>query len=386
MYRVSKPILIILTLIVGALYIISGLIKLNDPLGFAYKLQEYFEVGRLSFLSGIAVGLAIFIAVAEVVLGAFLLLGFYNKKTLIGLLVSITFFTVLTFLSAIFKVVSNCGCFGDALPLTPWQSFIKDVVLLIFIWVIYQNRALLNISNLSDKSKKIIAYFLVGFSFAMGVFTLNFLPIIDFLPYKVGVNITDAMLRPDGAPKDEYDIQYTLKNTVSGEIKKYDKNTYVESGIWKDTTWAIDGTPARKLVKKGFTPPISDLTIKDAFGTDYTSELIENPYFNLIIVVPNLTTTNKNALGNMNALALNVSDQFNIRTIIVTSSSPAQAMLVGKDLKLFPEVFYADNVPVKSMVRANPGIMLLKNGEIINKWHFNSLPSFEELSKKYFQK
>jgi hypothetical protein len=161
---------------------------------------------------------------------------------------------------------------------------------------------------------------------------------------------------------------------------------YLRLEIWKDSNWEVVGTPEKKLIKKGYDIKIKDLVITDASGTDYTKELIENPYYNLVIVAYNLTHTNENAIATTNALAINAAEQFNIRTVLLTSNSTASATLFAKKMKLFPEIFYADAVPLKSMVRANPGVMLLKNGVIINKWHYHTLPSFDELSKKYFIK
>lgn len=126
--------------IVGLLFIFSGLIKANDPLGFGYKLQEYFEVFHISFLNDYAVLLAILLCTLEIVLGALLLLGFWSSKVAWGLLIIIIFFTFLTFYSAFFEVVTSCGCFGDAIPLTPWQSFSKDVILLILILQLFLRR------------------------------------------------------------------------------------------------------------------------------------------------------------------------------------------------------------------------------------------------------
>ena len=127
---------------VGVLFIFSGLIKANDPLGFGYKLQEYFDVFHMSFLGGMATGIAILLCVFEIVLGALLLFGFWSKKVTSGLLAVIVFFTFLTFVSAAFKVVTSCGCFGDAIPLTPWQSFSKDLVLLVLIIYLFINHSL----------------------------------------------------------------------------------------------------------------------------------------------------------------------------------------------------------------------------------------------------
>ncbi|HUH34094.1 MAG TPA: MauE/DoxX family redox-associated membrane protein, partial [Daejeonella sp.] len=127
-------------LFTGVLFIFSGLIKANDPLGFGYKLQEYFEVFHTSFLHDYATAIGILLCTLEIILGAMLLLGFFTRKVALGLLLLIIFFTFLTFYSAFFEVVTSCGCFGDAIPLTPWQSFSKDLVLLFFIVIIYLNR------------------------------------------------------------------------------------------------------------------------------------------------------------------------------------------------------------------------------------------------------
>lgn len=128
------------------------------------------------------------------------------------------------------------------------------------------------------------------------------------------------------------------------------------------------------------------MLITDASGTDYTKEPIENPYYTLLVVSYDLTAADEDGMGKMNAIALNAAEQFNIRTVLLTSTSAQNADAYSKKMKLFMEVFYADAVPLKSMVRASPGVLLLKNGVIINKWHYNSVPSFDELSKTYFAK
>jgi len=161
---------------------------------------------------------------------------------------------------------------------------------------------------------------------------------------------------------------------------------YLKTEIWKDDNWEIIGTPESKLVKEGYKPKIKDLLITDAFCTDYTKELIENPYYNLVVVAYNLKETNDDGMAKINALALNATEQFNIRPVLLTSNSAQDADAYSKRMKLFMEIFYADAVPLKSMVRANPGVLLLKNGVVINKWHYNSVPSIDELAKEYFAK
>ncbi|ETZ24208.1 BT_3928 family protein [Pedobacter sp. V48] len=371
---------------VGILFIFSGLIKANDPLGFGYKLQEYFEVFHMPFLSGMATGIAILLCVFEIVLGALLLFGFWRKQVTTGLLVVIIFFTFLTFVSAAFKVVTSCGCFGDAIPLTPWQSFTKDLVLLGMIIYLFKNRDRINPVTESARWQSALFAIVLTFSLMFSQFTYSRLPILDFLPYKVGASLPDLMKIPAGGTPDEYLIMYNMKNKETGETKVMSDKDYLKTEIWKDDNWEIIGEPESKLIKKGYEPKIKDLQITDASGTDYTKELIENPYYNLVIVAYNLKDSNEEGIAKLNALALNATEQFNIRSIMLTSSSAQDADAYSKRMKLFSEVFYADAVPLKSMVRANPGVLLLKNGVVINKWHYNNVPSFDELTKMYFAK
>ncbi len=371
---------------VGLLFIFSGLIKANDPLGFGYKLQEYFEVFHCTFLDDFAVAIAIILCALEMILGILLLFGFWANKISWGLLLLILFFTFLTFYSAFFKVVTSCGCFGDAIPLSPWESFGKDLILLSLILIIFTNRVHLKPVLRSPKNQKIILGVSILLSFGFGLYTYNYLPIIDFLPYKVGNNIPELMKLPSGAPVDIYEITYTLKNKKTGERKKMTDEEYLKTEIWKDSNWDIIGDPESKLIKKGYDIKIRDLKITDSQDVDYTSEIIEHPYYNLVIVAYDLQKTDLEALHKLNALTMDAAENYNIRTVLLTSSSVEQATAFSKANKLLMQIFYADAVPLKSMVRTNPGILLLKDGTVINKWHYHTIPSYNELAKTYFDK
>ena len=370
--------------VVGLLFIFSGLIKANDPMGFGYKLQEYFEVFHISFLHNYATGLAIFLCTLEIILGALLLLGLWSVRVAWGLLLIIIFFTFLTFYSAFFEVVTSCGCFGDAIPLTPWQSFSKDLVLLAMILLIFKRKDQIQPLIKKEPAQKFIAVLVVVASLGFGLYTTNFLPVLDFLPYKVGNNIPQLMIVPPGAPQDEYEITYTLKNKQSSETQKMTDKEYLKTEIWKDKNWEIVGEPESKLIKKGFDLKIKDLKITDSQGTDYNAELLENPFYNLVIVAYDLSKADQQAIGDLNALAINAAENFNIRTVFLTSNSVQDAELFSKKNQLVMEVFFADAIPLKSMVRSNPGLILLKGGTVVNKWHYNNLPSYEYLVSQYF--
>ena len=370
---------------VGLLFIFSGLIKANDPLGFSYKLEEYFDVFHITFLNGFALSIAILLCALEMIFGFALLIGVRAISVAWGLLLLIIFFSFLTFYSAFFKVVQTCGCFGDAIPLTPWQSFSKDLVLLLLILVIFVNRKVIQPlfkKGAGDQLLLAATVLSVGF----GIYTYNFSPVMDFLPYKIGANIPDEMKTPPGAKPDEIEVTYHLKNKKTGATKVMSDKEYLKSNIWKDNDWTIVGEPESRLIKKGFSPKIADLIINDAQGNNYITELLTNPYYSLVIVAYNLRQTDEEAINRLNALAINLSQNFNIRTVLLTSNSAQDATAFAKQHHLLSEIFYADEVPLKSMVRSNPGILLLKNGTIINKWHYHSMPKYDELVKKYFQK
>lgn len=371
--------------LVGFLFIFSGLIKANDPLGFGYKLQEYFEVFHIAFLNDYATDFAILLCTLEIILGALLLLGFWAERVAWGLLILIIFFTFLTFYSAFFEVVTSCGCFGDAIPLTPWQSFTKDLILLALILIIFTQRERVSPLVQNSKAQSIIFSVIVLFALGFGLYTYNFLPVLDFLPYKVGNNIPQLMLSPPGAPQDVYQVTYTLKNKQTGETKEMTDKEYLKTEIWKDSNWEIIGEPVSKLMKKGYDVRIKDLKITDSQGTDYNKEILENPYYNLIIVAYDLTKADTRGIGDLNAIAINAAENFNIRTVLLTSNSAEDAEAFSNQNKLVMEVFYADGIPLKSMVRANPGVLLLKNGTVINKWHFHNLPSYDKLARTYFE-
>lgn len=375
-------------LFVGALFIFSGFIKANDPTGFGYKLQEYFLVFHTEFLSPYSTWIAVLICGFEIMMGVFLLLGIYRKTVAWGLLLLIIFFTFLTFYSAFFEVVSSCGCFGDAIPLTPWESFIKDLVLLFFILVIFNYRDRIKPLIISPGKRSFAATITVLVSFGIGIYTVFFLPFIDFLPYKVGNNIPELMVLPEGQEGDVFEFIYSLKHKTTGETKKVTDKEYMD-GIWEDDNWEVIGEPTAKLVKKGYQIPITDLLISNAEGNDITQEIITNPYYNFVVVstyIDQLSTADVIALDRINSTIRDLSSDYNLRAVLLTASSSDIAVKLNTEMDLVLETFYADAVPLKSMVRSNPGVLLLQNGVVVNKWSKLTFPSKAELEKLYFQK
>ena len=362
---------------VGILFIISGLIKLNDPTGFSIKLEEYFVIFGLTFLNPLVLSLSVLICALEVILGIALLLSLRNKLTAWLLLLLIVFFTLLTGYSAISGKVTDCGCFGDAIKLTPWQSFIKDVVLLFFILIIFKNKEKNN-SNYSDQKQWVMLSATAVASISFGLYCLFYLPIVDFLPYKIGNNIPALMKVPEGAVKDSFSTVMIYEK--DGVQKEFDLKNYP----WQDSTWKWIKTE-NKLIREGVKPKIKDLRIADADGNDYSEDFINYSAAQLWVVNNDLAAANPTALTSISAIAVQLEKEFKIRTIGLTASSDIITENVRHELNLMYPYYYCDATTLKTMVRANPGILLIKNGVVINKWAFRALPTAKlianELSK-----
>jgi len=367
----------------GLLFMFSGFIKANDPTGFGYKLEEYFHVFHTDFLNDYATAIAIVVCALEIILGIWLLLGFYKKLVAWGLLLLIIFFTFLTFYSAFFEVVTSCGCFGDAIPLTPWQSFGKDLVLLALILIIFVYRNQITPLIKDPTNRGLVATFTAVLSFGIGIYTFMYLPFIDFLPYKIGNNIPSLMVLPEGKEGDVYEQIYSMKNVKTGETKTITDKIYMSEKVWEDTNWEIVGEPQSKLVKKGYQIPITDLLITDAEGNDHTQEIINNPYYNLIIVAKDLSKANVEALDKINKIATKLTEDYNLRIVLLTASSSEDSDYLSDKLHLISEIFYDDLIPLKSMIRANPGVLLLKSGTVIDKWHYNAIPDAKDIEERY---
>ncbi|OCB78634.1 BT_3928 family protein [Flavobacterium crassostreae] len=349
---------------VGLLFIISGLIKLNDPVGFSYKLAEYFSepVFNLLFLVPFSLGLALFLVLLEVVLGVLLLLGYKSKITIWSLLVMIVLFSFLTFYSAYFDVVKDCGCFGDALKLTPWQSFTKDMVLLFFILILACNVSLVK-PFFNTAVSKMLTYASIVVCMLLAVWVLNHLPIIDFRPYSVGTNITQGMQIPEGAPQSVVEMVFIYNvNGVDTPFKEADLMDLPEGATFVD----------RKdhVISEGYVPPIHDFTmIKE--NTDYKDELLQEPKV-LLAVSYDLTLADQagmSALQKLNKVAVSKG----YKMIGMTNSSQEEITKAKEKYHLDFDYYTCDAITLKTIERANPSIIVLQKGTIIQKVHYNDI-------------
>lgn len=349
---------------VGLLFIISGLIKLNDPVGFSYKLDEYFSepVFNMPFLVPFTLALALFLVILEVVLGVMLLIGYKSKFTIWSLLLMIGFFTFLTFYSAYFDVVKDCGCFGDALHLTPWQSCTKDIVLLFFILILFINRNLVK-PLFQNTVQNMIAYASIILCMFMAVWVLNHLPIIDFRPYKVGTNIEKGMEIPEGAPKSVVEMIFIYNvNGVNKEFTEKDLMSIPEGATFVDRK--------DKVITEGYVPPIHDFTMVKE-DSDYKEELLQEPKL-LMFVTYDLATAEEGGMTKLEKLNQEAKAK-GYKVIGMTASSPTEITKAQKKYGLTFDFYFCDATTLKTIERANPSIVVLEKGTIIQKVHYNDI-------------
>lgn len=349
---------------VGLLFIISGLIKLNDPVGFSYKLAEYFSepVLNLPFLVPFALALAVCIVIFEAILGFMLLVGFKPKFTIWSLLLMIVFFTFLTFYSAYFNKVTDCGCFGDALKLTPWQSFTKDVVLLFFILILFINKDLVR-PLFKKMVRNSLVYLALVLCIFMGYWVLNHLPLKDFRAYKVGTNLPEAMQIPADAPKSIVEMTFIYK--VNGVDKEFtDKQL---SQIPPGATF-VDRKD--KVISQGYLPPVHDFTMEKD-GSDYKDELLNEPRL-LVVVAYDLSKSDEDGMSALEELSKHAKVK-GYKTIAMTASTEDEIEAVKKKYGLTFDFYFCDATTLKTIERANPSIVVIKNGTITQKVHHNDI-------------
>ncbi len=369
--------------LVGALFIFSGLIKLNDPVGFSFKLDEYFgaDVLNLPFLQPFALSMAVVIVILEVLLGVALLLGKCKKSTIWLLLLMILFFTFLTFYSAYFNKVTDCGCFGDAIPLTPWQSFGKDVILSILILLIFFNKKYIKPVLPSGLSNGLLILALIGCS-AFGYYVLNHLPVKDFRAYAEGKSIVEGMKSAEEMGKEPttYITMYTLKNKETGEEKVIDSEAYIADKWWEKKEWEIQSDKSQTKVKNhGYEPPVHDFVIL-LNDEDITSKILnmENVF---LVVAYNITKTHAEGYPNINTFAENA-EAAGV-SVFGLSASLNETVENFRHEAQTPYPFASvDETTLKTIIRSNPGLVWLQNGVVKKKWHYNDVPDFSTIKSQ----
>ncbi len=353
-----KYIITIARWLVGVLFIVSGIIKVNDPIGTSIKMQEYFEVfasdiaGFFHYLVPTSLFFAVFLSVLEVALGVAVLINYRMKLTTRILLAIILFFTFLTFYSAYFNAVTDCGCFGDAIKLTPWQSFTKDIVLVVLIGLLflYWNQFT---SVFTERVGLIIVVGVFALNTILAIYAIRHLPFKDFRAYKVGANIQQSM-------KATAPMIYKYIMTKDGEEVEFDK--YPTEGGYE--------LKEMILTNPEDGPKITDYNIWND-EEDFTEESFKG--VRLIIITYDVTKADVDSFVDINKLVEGLAGS-TIEPVVFTSSDTQTFEDFRHEVQLASPYYFGDATVLKTIVRSNPGILLMDNGLIRGKWHYNDVP------------
>lgn len=354
-----KALLTITRILVGLLFIFSGLIKANDPLGLSYKMQEFFEVWGLHSLNGYTLLFSLLMNGFEILAGVAVLLGWRMKLFSRLLLLLIIFFTFLTGYALFSGKIKTCGCFGDCIPITPVQSFIKDLLLLGLIIFIFINRKLI---------KPFMPAFLNGFvEFVVIIFcivgqwyVLKYLPVVDCLPYKVGNNLIEQMKVPDGAVADSFAIVFKYKK--DGKEVAFDMNHFPDD--FDETTYQFIERE-QKLVRKGTAQaPISDFSLTNLNNEDTTQAILNTPKY-IMLLVKDAAMANKDWINHATKVATAAQAKVTPLIVVTATASDAQSQLFN-----VPNIniVICDATVIKTAARVNPTYFVMQGATIIGKF------------------
>jgi uncharacterized membrane protein YphA (DoxX/SURF4 family) len=364
-------------IVVGLLFIFSGLVKANDPMSLSYKMQEFFEVWGWKGLDQYTLGFSILMIAFEIIAGVAVLIGWQMQLFSWLLLAMILFFTFLTGYAYYSSKFKNCGCFGDCLPITPQVSFIKDIVLTLLIGFIFLNRKKIQ-SVFSSGISAGIVFISALFSFGIQWYILKHLPFADCLPYKVDNNIQEKMKPPPNAIPDSTVI--TLVYTKEGKDFEFsatklpaDLNTYTYKSRYD------------KLVRKGNAiPPIQSFSLTNMNGTDTTNAVLERPGYTLLLFAQSIDALPANWKWNNKNFAeiKTLSGQKDYPLFLITSDpkSASDGFTNAKWDTNF--ILTCDNVPIKTAARVNPTLYVLNKGTILGKWGYHDFDEALQFIKK----
>lgn len=363
----------IVQVLVGILFIISGLVKANDPLGLAYKMEEFFELWNaglagghffartplmavIHLLDGHALFLSIFMNTLEIVAGVALIMG-WMKETILYLLLGLTiFFTFLTGYAYLSGKFSNCGCFGDCLPITPLISFGKDIALLLAITLLMKGRKHLFVLSTGRAGWSIVSASLL-FSLLVQWYVLNYLPMVDCLPLKKGNNISEQIVPPANAIPSVYETSLVYQNLASHEVREMSQEEFNNSKIWEDKGWKWVETKTKMLKQGTDIPKLHNFSLTDIGGNDITESVLKDTGYQILYFVDAAEDRRT-----IDPSILNTAAGTRIPILFVTTQ-PAAFPAHLKD-----RLAVCDGTVFRIAARVNPVIYLLKGGTILYKW------------------
>ena len=369
--KTKSNILLIARIIFGLVFLFSGFVKAVDPLGTAYKISDYLEAFSLTSLDFLAFPASLLLIATEFTIGFNILFNVHLKASTWIASLFMLVMTPITLYLAISNPISDCGCFGDAIVMTNWQTFYKNVVLCIILAII----ALLQNQTrpwLSNWGAWIVTLLPIITSFGISIYCYNLLPIIDFRPYKIGNNIIEGMQIPEDAPLDKYETTFFYEK--DGIEQAFTLDNYPA----EDSTWTFVRQES-KLIEQGFVPPIHDFSIITEDG-DITDLVLEDAGYTLLVISHKVEKASTKNIKCVKSTIANAK-KAGAKVIWLTSSYSDDIEKFKSEYGINDTFGATDDITLKTIVRSNPGLVLIKDATVIEKWHHNSLPTKEKLNQ-----
>lgn len=361
-------IFLLLRLLLGLVFLFSSFVKGVDPLGTSYKVEDYLMVFGWNGLIPYALVLSYGVILLEFLLGVALVSKAFIKPTLWVTLLVLLFFTVLTYFDARQNLVSDCGCFGDAVKLTNWQTFYKNIVLLVILVILLLAQIRFRMVPLKSGRAALLLFFAAIALVSFMSYNLMHLPIFDFRPWKVG-----QVFHPD---QNKQKIFISYRNKQSGQVKEFLFPDYP----WRDSTWMKQWVfVGQRIEKNKSTSPV--LVIQDLAGADQFKNIFAGKGYHLVVVSYDIRDSNSEAFLKLEALRPLLRKE-GIQPVLLTASDRTLAKQILSEYGLTMPVYFADEVTLKAMIRSNPGLILLHNGVLMNKWAFQDFPSPEQMKNR----
>ena len=375
--RLLKMIVNLCRIIVAVTFIFSGFVKAIDPIGTQYKLQDYLgAIGMAGILPNwTLLAVAVFLAAIEFCIGIFLLFAIQRRLISKLTVAFMAFMTMVTVWIVVADPVKDCGCFGDALHLTNTETLIKNIVLLVCsLAIMYRPLAMFRF--VSKSNQWIFTNYTIVFILVSSGLSLYYLPIFDFRPYHIGVNIPRGMEIPKGAKLPQFKTTFIMEK--NGQRKEFTLDNYPDAS-WK----FIDSKTVQ--TSEGYIPPIHDFSITDnKTGLDLTNSVLGHKGYTFLLIAPHLETADDSNFGDIDRL-YEYAQSYGIPFYCLTAST-TKAIKRWIDLTGAEYPFcITDEAVLKTIIRSNPGLLLLKDGTIINKWSHNNLPNEAKLSRPISQ-
>lgn len=357
-------------IVLGLTFILSGFVKAIDPLGTQYKIEDYLGVLSLGGMlpDFVTLGTSVAISAIEFTLGVLLLFAISRRVISKVTLVFMTIMTLITAWLYIANPISDCGCFGDAIHLTNGETLLKNIIMLVMTAVVvYKPRDM--IRTLSNGNSTIVINYSVLFILLYAAYSLYMLPQFDFRPYHIGANIEEGMKIPEGAPQPEFETTFMMKKY--GQTKEFTLENY------PDSTWEFVDSKTI-MIKEGFVPPIHDFSILSLNGDDLTEDILQQKGYTFLLIAPYLEKADDSNFGPIDQI-YEYAEEYGYKFYCLTASGK-QAIAHWQDMTGAEYPFYnTDAVTLKTIIRSNPGMLLLKDGTVIQKWSHNELPNDSEL-------